>query len=147
MATDRTLRKVQTLRVYLAALKEYTTPSTLHVDSPAVRGGVHGAGSRLGTVRSWLLPEILLCLNRTDDTALFFVVAETGELVHATLAELDEWLEGHEQEIVRQEISTSLRALQRAASRLPNKADMSRAHKAISVLQKTFGIVYRKAPH
>lgn len=135
---DQTLHKVQVLRAYLVALKEYTTPSSLHVDSPVVRGGIHGAGSRLGAVRSWLLPEILLCLNRTDDRPLFFVVTKSGELVHATLVELDKWLEEHEQEIVQQEIKRSLRALQSYASRLPNKADTSKAHKAVAVLEQVF---------
>lgn len=135
---DQTLRKVKILRSYLATLKEYTTPS-FDVDSP-VRGGIHGAGSRLGTVRSWLLPEILLCLNRTDDVALFLVVQNTGEVVHATLDELDKWLQEHEQEIVQSEVRTHLRALQRYASRLSNKGDKSNAHRAVSQLQKAFGV-------
>jgi hypothetical protein len=140
---DNTLRKVQTLRVYLATLQEYTTPSLER--GLASRGGFHGAGSRFGAVRSWLLPEILLCLNRNDDTPLFIVVTKSSEAVNATLQELDKWLEEHEQEIVQQEVSTSLRALQRAASRLTNRADKSSAHRAVSQLQKIFDMKRRAA--
>lgn len=140
---DQTLRKVKILRSYLATLQEFTRPS-FDVDSP-VRGGIHGAGSRLGTVRSWLMPEILLCLNRTDDKALFLVLSSTGEVVHATLDELDRWLAEHDREIVHAEVSAYLRSLQRYASRLPNRNDKSSAHKAVSQLRRAFDLNDRKA--
>lgn len=134
---DGTIGKVQVLRAYLVALQLHTTP-TLNVNLP-VPGGVHGTGSRLGAVRSWLLPEILLCLDRTDSKPLFFVT-RTGEVVQlfGTLVELDAWLEDHRQEIVMRDVSNALKVLERSASRLPNRVDKSGAHKAIASLRRSF---------
>ena len=134
---DATIGKVQVLRAYLVALQEYTTP-TLNVDSP-VRGGVHGAGSRFGTVRSWLMPEILLCLDRTDSIPLFFVT-RAGERVDVTLEGLDAWLEDHGQEVVQRDVSNALRVLESSASRLSNPNDKSNAHKAVASLRRSFGL-------
>jgi len=125
--------KVLVLRAYLAALQEFSTP-TLNVNSP-VRGGVHGSGSRLGGLRSWLMPEVLLCLDRTDTVPLFLVTRE-GERVYATLDGLDAWLEAREQEIVQREISNSLRVLERSGSRLTNTSDKSVASKAVAQLRR-----------
>jgi len=141
MAGDRTIGKVQVLRTYLAALQEYTTP-TLNVDSP-VRGGVHGAGSRFGAVRSWLMPEILLCLDRTDSIPLFVVISATSERVDATLEGLDGWLDGRGQEVVLRDVSNALRVLESSASRLTNQADKSNAHKAVAGLRRSFGVTKR----
>jgi hypothetical protein len=135
MVKPEVIRKVQVFRTYLAAFQEYTTP-TLNVDYP-VRGGVHGAGSRLSTLHRWLMPDVMLCLDRSESVAIFVMIVSTRETFAATLEGLDAWLRAHEQQSVQQEIDESLHVLTRAASRLSSNADKSTAHKAINTVRRT----------
>lgn len=119
-------------RQYLDALSEFSTP-TFDVDSPA-RGGVHGAGSRMGALRSWLLPDVLLGLSR-DESVPLFLITRRGERIYATIEAIDAWLSKYERENVQWEIGKSLTLLQAQVSRAASPADQSRAHKALNVLR------------
>lgn len=129
-------RKVQVLRTYLAAREEYTTPSLLNVDLP-VRGGVHDAGSRLSTLHRWLMPDVMLCLDRSESVAIFVMVVKTQETFAATITGIDKWLETQEKITSLEEMDEALQALQKAASRLENNVDKSNAHKALNTLRRT----------
>jgi len=134
MLSAETIRKVQVLRTFLATLKEYTTP-TLNVDNP-VRGGVHGAGSRLGTLSRWLMPDVMLCLDRSESVPMFVLIQANNETFAATLEGIDAWLKAHEQDTVQHDIDESVRVLQREVSRLSDAGNKSASHKALNVLRR-----------
>jgi len=131
-----TVHKVRSLRAYLVAFKEFTTPS-FNVDMP-IRGGVHASGSRFTRLANWLMPDVLLVLDRNESNPVFIMVMESGEILDATISGVDSWLEAHSQEIVKQDTSAALQVLWKSASRLPNRADISASHKALNILKKVF---------
>jgi len=135
MVKPETIRKVELLRAYLATLKEYTTP-TLNVDTP-VRGGVHGVGSRLSAIGRLLMPDVILCLDRSECVPIFVMVVPTKETFAATLEGIDAWLQAHAEITLQQEIDEALHVLTRAASRLGDPSGTSTAHKALNVVRKT----------
>lgn len=130
--------KIIVLRAYLQKLQDVSKVNLFDVDPSFMRDGVRGDGSRFASVGRYLFPEVLFCTDRNDTRLLFIVLTNDATVLDATPEALDKWLERQERENVSEAVSRAIRVVERAGSRLSNKADQSRVSKAVNALKTSF---------
>lgn len=131
MSRGTTVQKIKVLRLDLSTLERYTDSSQIMVIPDS--GSLHVAGTDWNNIQRYMLPEVLLRMDRSKTVPVYCILTESLEVIPTTLKDLDGWLRVNASEDRVQLAQQAVATLERYASTTNQREAFSQA---ISVVKK-----------